>query len=99
MHLYDGPTPKRHYAYSNSSAVLRLDRGKLSGWKTSKKQGQVKTAVTYKNGQGKSCYKGTAALRKSEYLGLYLYKCFRLKPDIYNAVVLRYSPGDAILET
>ena len=77
MHHYEGPTPKRHFAYSNSPAVLSLDRGKLSGWKKSEKRGKVKTAEVYKNKAGRSCYKGTPALRKSEQLGFcWVYSCF-----------------------
>ena len=68
MHHYSGPTPKRHYLYSNSPVVARLDKGKLQGWKNSSKKGLVKTSEVYiKN--GKKFYKGTAALRRSEPLG------------------------------
>ena len=35
---YGGPTPKRHYAYSNSRVVQRLSRGKLHGWKKRKQR-------------------------------------------------------------
>ena len=78
MHHYEGPTPKRHFAYSNSRAVFSLDKGKLSGWKTSEKRGKVKTAEIYKNKEGKKCYKGTPALRKSEQLDFFwvYFSCF-----------------------
>lgn len=64
MQHYEGPTPKRHYAYSNSPEVMRLDQGKLK-----RKTSSVKTAVTYVDKEGKQRYKGTPALRKSELLG------------------------------
>lgn len=66
MAHYMGPTPKRHFAYSNSAAVGRLDRGVLSGWK--KRENKVKTAVAYVDKQGKKRYKGTPALRSTEML-------------------------------
>ncbi|CAL1128905.1 unnamed protein product [Cladocopium goreaui] len=33
MGHYKAPTPKRHYAYSNSPAIKRIDKGVLQGWK------------------------------------------------------------------
>ena len=65
MGHYHAPTPKRHFAYSNSPVIGNLDRGVLSGWKK-REQKKVKTAITYMNKQGKKCYKGTPELRSTE---------------------------------
>ena len=67
MGHYHAPTPKRHFAYSNSPVIGNLDRGVLSGWKK-REQKKVKTAITYMNKQGKKCYKGTPELRSTENL-------------------------------
>ena len=69
MGHYLAPTPKRHFAYSNSMAMNKLDKGVLSGWKKRKNKANVKTAVTYIDKSGKKRYKGTPALRATETLG------------------------------
>lgn len=33
MGHYNAKTPKRHYAYSNSRVIHRIDKGRLQGWK------------------------------------------------------------------
>ena len=66
MGHYCARTPKRHYGYANSPWISSLDKGVLSGWK--KGDRKVKTAVSYTNKDGKKCYKGTPALRSTEYL-------------------------------
>ncbi|CAK8994219.1 unnamed protein product [Durusdinium trenchii] len=66
MGHYLAPTPKRHFAYSNSMAMNKLDKGVLSGWKKRKNKANVKTAVTYIDKSGKKRYKGTPALRATE---------------------------------
>lgn len=72
MHHYFAPTPKRHFGYSNSAAIAKLDRGVLSGWKKRKSKSKVQTAVTYKDKSGKTRYKGTPALRKTENLDCHI---------------------------
>lgn len=71
MGHYASQTPKRHFAYSNSPWVKKLDRGVLQ-WKNRLHKGQkkVQTAVAYKSKTGKKCYHGTAALKGTENLGL-----------------------------
>ena len=71
MRHYGGPTPKRHYLYSNSAAVKQLDRGQLRGWKKEKTereaQGTHRPLVDkYTDKQGKRRYKGNKTLRQSE---------------------------------
>ena len=67
MAHYNAPTPKRHYAYSNTPVVLGLDRGVLQKWKP--KTGQkVTTAERYVDKSGKRRYKGTKHLRTTENL-------------------------------
>ena len=72
MAHYGGFTPKPQYAYSNSPYIVKLNQGKLTGWKekiSNPTNGSlVKTCITYKNRKGEKCYKGTRDLRKSEYL-------------------------------
>ena len=70
--MYGGPTPKRHVAYSNSSAIGLLDLGKLRGWaqkvRTMDARGEkrVKTVEKYKDKQGRLRYKGSTGLKPSE---------------------------------
>lgn len=72
---YGGPTPKRHYAFSNSRWVAKLDLGKLRGWAQRKKVlktiGKGYDLVDhYVDAQGKKRWKGNRLLRSSE-LGAY----------------------------
>lgn len=67
---YRAPTPKRHYCYCNSPAIVALDKGKLTGWKNIEKSDKNKTAVQYKNSTGKVCFKGTKALKRTEWLAI-----------------------------
>ena len=69
MAHYASQTPKRHFAYSNSWYIRRLDKGTLQGWKDRTSGKVIKTAVAYKSKNGKQCYKGTPALKKTEILG------------------------------
>ena len=71
MGHYASQTPKRHFAYSNSPWIKSLDRGVLQ-WKSRLNKGhkKVQTAVAYQSKTGKKCYQGTAALKKTENLGL-----------------------------
>ena len=59
---YGSRTPKRHFAYSNSDCVLRLNRGKLRGWKRAVSGHTVKHYV--KNSKKK--YVGTKHLKTTE---------------------------------
>ncbi|CAL1145636.1 unnamed protein product [Cladocopium goreaui] len=66
---YGSLTPKPHYAWCNSNAIQGLNMGRLLGWKKRLALGdipKVKTCETYKDKNGKTRYKGTAALRKTE---------------------------------
>ena len=57
---YGGPTPKRHFAYSNSKCVLQLNRGRLRGWKKKKQGNPVKH---YTDARGKRRFVGTKFLK------------------------------------
>lgn len=76
MGKYGGPTPKRHYAISNSPAIRTLDLGPLHFWKDAVKsmaeQGvkPVRLVKTYFDKQGKKRYQGLPALKSSEMLCL-----------------------------
>ena len=70
MAHYKADTPKRHYAYGNSKAIKRIDKGKLVGWKP--KASKVVTAQHYVDKSGKKRYKGTKKLRSTETLNLYI---------------------------
>ncbi|CAL1161775.1 unnamed protein product [Cladocopium goreaui] len=66
MQHYQGPTPKRHYGYSNSRAVLTLDKGKLKKHQRKPKDQRIRTADVYKDGNGVKRYKGNANLRPTQ---------------------------------
>ena len=75
---YGGPSPKRHYMLSNSSAVGKLWRGKLKNWSETKKklesQGRsVKYVEKYIDKAGKKRWKGTKSLRSSESLDICIF--------------------------
>ena len=68
---YGGPTPKRHYAFSNCRHVANLNAGKLRGWarvkKALKQDGKLQSLVDhYVDKQGKKRWKGNKSLRASE---------------------------------
>lgn len=63
MAHYSARTAKRHYCYANTPSILRIDKGKLTGWKN-----KVKSADRYIDGSGKKRYKGNANLRATENL-------------------------------
>ena len=67
MGHYKGCTPKRHWAYCNSRAIHRLDKGVLQGWKKGSSK-KVVTAEHYIDGKGKKRYKGTSKLKGTETL-------------------------------
>ena len=58
---YGGPTPKRHWVYSNSRSVLGLNRGKLRGWK--KNKSATAPVRHYRDAEGKKRYVGTKHLK------------------------------------
>ena len=68
MQHYQGPTPKRHYGYSNSREVLTLDKGKLKKHQRKPKDQRIRTADVYKDGNGVKRYKGNANLRPTQIL-------------------------------
>ena len=59
---YGAKTPKRHFAWSNSDIVCRLNRGRLRGWKKAHSNQTVKHYI--KNSKKK--YVGTKNLKKTE---------------------------------
>lgn len=68
---YGGPTPKKHYALSNSPVVGRLWVDKLRNWVATKKSleaaGKAKPLVDkYVDKSGKKRWKGNKSLRSSE---------------------------------
>ena len=69
MHHYGAPTPKPHYAYSNSPEIKRVHKGKLTGWKKkTANEGGIQTCEVYQNKRGETCFKGTKRLRETEKL-------------------------------
>lgn len=75
---YGGPTPKKHYALSNSPDISKLNRGKFCMKKWLKKKQELqkeglhqKLVEQYTDSNGKKRWKGTKALRSSEW-GTYL---------------------------
>ena len=63
MWHYGAPTPKRHFAYSNSPCIRSFSRGKLRGWKKKVRPGAPKSAYYYKDAKGKKRYVGTKFLK------------------------------------
>lgn len=75
MRHYDACTPKRHVGLCNNVWFDRLNLGKLT--KKDKKGCTTKTVVKYVSKSGRPSYKGTSALKSTQFLarisGLYLY--------------------------
>ena len=68
MCCFGHPTLKPTTLVSNSEA---LDDVRIEGErKRTRPTDAVKTAVTYKNRDGKTCFKGSAALKGTQWLGL-----------------------------
>ncbi|CAK8991221.1 unnamed protein product [Durusdinium trenchii] len=84
MAHYQSLSPKRHYAFSNSQVIQKLDRGKLSGWKKKGKE-KLQTTIQYQSADGKRCFKGTAALRKTEEYTVQFGRCLA---DLYDEMVI-----------
>ena len=62
MCQYGAPTPKRHYAYSNSDKIHLLNQGKLYV----KCAQRSETVSRKRNAEGKECYTETRELRATE---------------------------------
>jgi hypothetical protein len=62
MYHYGAKTPKRHLAFSNSSAISEFSQGRLRGWKKLKSGAPVRH---YVNSAGRKCYVGTKYLKKT----------------------------------
>ncbi|CAK9098892.1 unnamed protein product [Durusdinium trenchii] len=65
MGHYSARTAKRHYAYSNSCTVRKIDRGKLHRTQIPQENKPV-TCEKYKDRSGKWRYKGTSQLKQTE---------------------------------
>ena len=66
MGSFGAATAKRQCAYSNSSVIRRIDKGKLHVIRKVEKK--AVTAVRYQNNSGKWCWQGAAALKSTENL-------------------------------
>ncbi|CAL1154504.1 unnamed protein product [Cladocopium goreaui] len=66
MQHYSAKTPKRHYGYANTRAVMELDRGKLTKDQRKPRHERIKTADAYYDKHGVRRYKGNANLRPTE---------------------------------
>lgn len=63
MSMYGAKTPKRQYAWSNSTGIRRLD----VGWR--RMRAQVQTVRHYFNSEGRRCWHGTRHLRETQNFG------------------------------
>ena len=89
----DTETPLRIQQFSIHSyvgqrcfAMGMLDKGVLQWKNRGGNRQKVQTAVSYKSESGKTCYKGTAALKKTEILGIgwaIVFHPFSYKIEIY----------------
>jgi hypothetical protein len=62
---YGSKSPKRHIAYSNNKDISRLNRGRLTGWK-SENNANTKPVRTYMDKNGKKKFVGTKHLKKTQ---------------------------------
>lgn len=83
MWHFGGATAKRHFAFSNSPAISKLDRGRLTGWK--KLPPQKQTARHYRDRKGRRRYQGTSQLKKTEFLDISTLKATSL--DLMTVVL------------
>ena len=60
-------SPKRSKVWSISFAISALDRGKLANHQ--KKENKTPTTTRYMDGSGKARFKGTKALKSSQFIG------------------------------
>lgn len=82
MHHYGSQTPKRHYGYSNSGVVMRLDLGKLYATQRPPRSQRIRTADVYVDRSGTKRYKGNKNLRSTETLDLDVKTMFLIVCDI-----------------
>lgn len=75
MSMYGAPSPKRQYAWSNGTAITRLD----VGWK--RMRAKVQTVRQYEDRHGVKRYHGTKALRHTETFASYFRMCFFYDPQ------------------
>lgn len=68
MAHYEAMSPKRHYMWANSREILKVDKGKLSGWRNDQRRPKRRTCVQYESADGKKRFHGTSELKKTEFL-------------------------------
>ena len=70
MGAYFANSLKRQFAYANSPAIRRLDRGQLQVTRArlQRTNHKIKTRRVYTNKAGKTCYQGTKQLKDTEML-------------------------------
>ena len=61
---YGAKTPKRHFAFSNSSVITQLSRGQLKGWKR-KASESFQNVRRYVDAKGKTRFCGTKKLKQT----------------------------------
>ena len=83
MRHYGSQTPKRHYGYSNSGVVMRLDLGKLYATQRPPRSQRIRTADVYVDRSGTKRYKGNKNLRSTETLDLDVKTMFLIVCDIW----------------
>ncbi|CAE7773786.1 unnamed protein product [Symbiodinium microadriaticum] len=68
MGAYFANSLKRQFAYANSPAIRRLDRGQLQVTRArlQRTNHKIKTRRVYTNKAGKTCYQGTKQLKDTE---------------------------------
>ena len=95
MGAYYASSLKRQFAYANSPAIRRLDRGQLQVTRARLQRSNrtIKTRRSYTNKAGRLCYQGTKELKSTEtldyntyiYIYMCLYYCF---VNIYIHIIL-----------
>ena len=81
MGAYYASSLKRQFAYANSPAIRRLDRGQLQVTRARLQRSNrtIKTRRSYTNKAGRLCYQGTKELKSTEtldyntYIYIYIY--------------------------
>jgi hypothetical protein len=67
MRLYGSSSPKRHIAWSSSTWIVKLDLGKLKGWKPEMNPDK-KTTNVYRDASGKKRFYGSKHLKPTQCL-------------------------------
>ena len=76
MAHYDGPTAKRHKAFTNSRAVNKFNRGRLDVKALAKrKDPAAQPTERYQDKSGKWRWKGTKALKGTQQLAIKVCSC------------------------